>query len=462
MTDFLQRCLGDRKAGIAIIFAVTAIPVIGVIGIGVDLGLATQAKTQLNLATDAAALAAAKGAADAFTAGQSIESARAAGQTAGQEWFKSQAGTVFGATLQDPVVTVPPPDGPVFTSQVTYQGTVKPYFAPLFGVSTITLGGSSSATITTNAYVSVTFLLDNSSSMLVASTQAGVNLLGDLTKDFNKYYPGYPVNPKDLAGLNCAFACHWNSDNNDYYGLATSKSIELRFDVLKSAVKTAMEQMETQKKIDDQFAATIYTFNSARTNKPRSNSALTQIYPSDTSQASSTNLTAGATAAKNMQTPVVEDVANTDFPSAISELVADLKKKGIRAGDGSSKESRKKALIIVTDGLVDIEPLRRVPDTKGPLKPADCAAMKNLGYNVYVLYTTFVTSPVKYVLIFNEDLLPYLNDTNGPGTSPMALALQACASAPANFAQASDPDAIKAAMSQLLKAALANGGRYTQ
>ena len=454
--NFVRRCLRDQSASIALMFAVTAIPIIGIIGIAIDFGLVTQARTQLNLATDAAALAAAKGAADAFTANNQSDYI-AAGQVAGLEWFKSQTGTVFGTTLQDPLVTVTQ-SGAVFSSNVSYQGTVKPYFGPLFGVSKIGLSGLSSATITTPTYVSITFLLDNSSSMLVAATQDGVNKMTTLTpvsSDPNnpkgvkgKKGPKKPDDvPNTLGDKQCAFACHWDPNGNDYYGLAHDNNIQLRFDVLQNAAVSAINQMIGQQKIDSQFALTVYTFDLG----------LTQIYPTDKGRSTSTDLASGVTAVQNFETPVVKNDGNTNFPAVMQALASG----STAAGDGWSAASRKKALIIVTDGLADYKP-RHIPDSEGPINPADCAAMKNLGYRVYVLYTTFVTSPLDAVLLNNHGLLPYLTDTNGTGTSPMALALKACASAPANFAQASDPAAITTAMSQLLQAALGNGGRYTQ
>ena len=451
----MHRCSGDRSAGVALMFALTVIPVIGVIGIAVDFGYATQAKAQLNAAADAAALAAAKGAANAFSAGQ--QNYLAAGQATGVEWFKSQANSVLGAGVQDPSVTVTQ-SGTVFTSNVTYQGSIKPYFAPLFGVSTVALSGLSSATITTNVYVSVTFLLDNSSSMLIAATQAGVDKMNSLTPiSDDPKDPGKkgPKKRKDVASglgdLQCAFACHWDADSYDYYGLARDNNIQLRFDVLQTAVASAIDQMVSQQKIDGQFGLAVYTFADK----------LTQIYPTsggrhdDDDQTIGTDLTAGKTAVQGIQTPVVEDKANTDFPNVIKALAKASKK----AGDGSSTVNRRKALIIVTDGLVDYEP-RHTPDSKGPISPTDCAALKNLGYNVYVLYTTYITTPSNLLLPFdNIDLLPYINGTASPAMAP---SLQSCASAPTNFAQASDPAAISAAMSQMLQAALGNGGRYTQ
>ena len=427
------RCvLRDCSAGVALMFALTVIPVIGVIGIAIDLGFVTQARTQLNSAADAAALASAKGAADAFTAGQ--QDYIAIGQAAGQQWFYSHASSVFGAALQTPSVKVTQ-SGAVFASTVTYQGAVTPYFAPIFGINTISLGGLSSATITTNAYVSVTFLLDNSSSMLIAATQLGVDTMNAITPSF---YLNYPVEPRGLGGLPCAFACHWDSGGNDYYGLARSRGITLRFDVLKSAVFSAIGKMKSQQLIAEQFSVAIYTFADA----------LTEIYQK------STNLDGGADAARRITTPVVIDAANTNFPKVMMELFA----ASSAAGDGSSTAKPKKALIIVTDGLVDYG-IRSTPTSKGPINPANCTAMKNLGYNVYVLYTTYITTPANLLLPFdNIDLLPYIKGTASP---TMANSLQSCASAPTNYAEASDPAAIDTAMTQMLQAALGNGGRFT-
>ncbi len=133
MIDFLQRCLRDRSAGIALMFALTVIPVIGFIGIAVDLGYVTQAKTQLNAAADAAAMAAAKVAADAFTAGRSTDIAKTAGQTAGREWFNSQAGSVLGPVVPTPSVTVTQ-NGAVFSSNVTYQAGLSHQKLSLHGL----------------------------------------------------------------------------------------------------------------------------------------------------------------------------------------------------------------------------------------------------------------------------------------------------------------------------------------
>jgi hypothetical protein len=210
-------------------------------------------------------------------------------------------------------------------------------------------------------------------------------------------------------------------------------------------VATAITEMINEELIASQFAVGIYTFGST----------LTHIYPNSATQPTSTDLMSGKLAAQAIQTPVGPDVANTYFPTVMASLAA----ANTAAGDGSTQATPRKALIIVTDGLTDYG-ARTTPTSKGPIDPANCIAMKNLGYSVYVLYTTYITTPSNLLLPFdNINLLPYIN---GTATPAMATSLKSCASAPSNYAEASDPAAIAAAMTQMLKSALGNGGRFTK
>jgi Flp pilus assembly protein TadG len=447
-----RRCLRGRSAAVALTFAISVLPVTLLIGVAIDLGFVTQSEAQLNAAADAAALAAATTAANGFAAG--LPNYIALGQTAGSQWFTSQGNTTLNTGT--PVATVGVTQtGSVFLSTVTYQATVPTYFGGIVGLWTIPVSGVSSATISTNVYVSVTFMLDNSSSMLIAATPAGVALMNTLTP-VNAGTPGLPAGltqhtlnavpgANGLGGMQCAFACHWDTNNNDYYGLARNNNVQLRFDVVQSAVASAIGEMINEELIASQFSVGIYTFGST----------LTRVYPSSPSQSTSTDLTSGEQAAAAIQTPVGSDAANTDFPAVMASLAA----ASSAAGDGSTLATPRKALIIVTDGLADYGS-RQIPTTEGPINPANCTAMKNLGYSVYVLYTTYITTPSNLLLPFgNINLLPYLQGTATPG---MASSLQSCASGPSNYAEASDPAAITAAMTQMLKSALGNGGRFTK
>ena len=84
--------------------------------------------------------------------------------------------------------------------------------------------------------------------------------------------------------------------------------------------------------------------------------------------------------------------------------------------------------------------------------------MKALGYVIYIPYTTYtIPDPIDDVLLNNESLVPYLQGTKTPG---MLASLQACASAPSNVIQASEPADIDAGLTKLLQSAITNGGRF--
>jgi hypothetical protein len=208
--------------------------------------------------------------------------------------------------------------------------------------------------------------------------------------------------------------------------------------------------MITLQLIPDQFSTSIYTFGSPPPGAPATQ-VLTTIYQDQTT---SPNLQAGETAAAAIRSPVGPDAANTNFPQAMINLA----QASPIAGNGSTMSSPKRALIIVTDALADYGS-RVIPSTEGPINPANCDAMKALGYSVYVLYTTYITNPtpptsINAVLLNNGALQPLFAPPATPGI--------ACASSPSNYIEASDPADINTAMTQLLKAALGNGGRFTK
>src|ERR1700722_14030513 len=131
---FARCALLDRAAGVALMFAISVVPVIGVVGIAIDLSFATQARVLLSSAADAAALAAVKTAADAFAAGKRnyIE----LGESAGGEWFESQSSPTAHLGTETPTVALTR-SGAAFSSTITYRGSVPTAFARLFGVSVI-------------------------------------------------------------------------------------------------------------------------------------------------------------------------------------------------------------------------------------------------------------------------------------------------------------------------------------
>jgi Flp pilus assembly protein TadG len=429
-----MRFLRDGRAGVALLFALSLLPILGLTGLAIDFGFATQARTALDMAADTAALSAVKIASNAASAGNT--NAIALGRAAGLQWFTAQTVLLANATTAPPTIVVTQ-SGTSFTATVTYQASVSLFFGSLFGVRTATVSNTAVSTMTSNTYVNITFLLDNSGSMLLASTEAGITQLNALTLVFKGSVPD------GLQGIQCAFACHWQTTpgQQDYYSIARTAKIQLRTDVLQLAFTTAVQSMLADAIVPNQFGIGVFTFDSA----------LTQIYPVGTSQTTTTDIADAQAAVTNIPVPCCADVPNTYFPTIMTSFVA----LQTASGDGTTPATPKKVLIIVTDGVADYPP-RSIPSSKGPLNPANCSAIKALGFAVYVLYTTYSSDPT--ALLNNAQLGTYL--TGSP--SAMDVALQSCASAPGNFQEAVDPATTVTALNQMLLSAIGTAGRFVQ
>jgi Flp pilus assembly protein TadG len=527
----------DRRGVVALIFGLSAIPVIGLVGLAVDYGFAAQAKAQLALVADTATMQAVTTAAAVYRSEaaannpNALSDALAKAAAAGQSWFSIQSGTVLNATVTGPVIpTVRPQYGQLnngalsgFTATVTYTANVSTYFGGMFGVSTIAESGTSEAVVNENNFVNVTFLLDNSSSMNLVANQSDVTTLQNAVANYNTNHfaagvVGNGLVPVITGGvanevrqsdpLPCAFACHWTTtagtaaDGNagftdDYYGIARAKGIQVRFDLVQSAVASAVQTMIANEQIAGQYGIGVFEFNAPLQCTPvvqgpaplpvcpqpgPSDTALYEVYPNATNspvagQIAGTDLNAALTAAQGIVTPVSVDYANTLFGGsngAMQKLTALIP----QAGSGATASSPQQAMIIITDGIEDFLPQqpdppplgvyggRQIPgqeDTPGvgverPFLSSDCAYAKAKNINVFVIYTTYFDNAS--LLPFGNYLLaPYLTGTDSVDVVPE---LTACASSPQNFIQASDAAAIGSAVQQFLLAALRGSGRFSQ
>jgi hypothetical protein len=112
-----------------------------------------------------------------------------------------------------------------------------------------------------HSYVDVTFLLDNSTSMLLAFTLAGVSTMEALTLGVRQSRLAPNSSIFGLQGLQCAWAGHWSATNHDSYGLARTAGVQLRFDAAKAAVQSAIARMSATEQntgIANQFGTSIY------------------------------------------------------------------------------------------------------------------------------------------------------------------------------------------------------------
>ncbi len=159
-------------------------------GAAIDYGRAAQIHTKLNAAADAAALA-------ALTPAMLQQSATVA-QAAANSMFIGLADGVSGLTAGATQVTVTVTTGatPLTRNvEVSYSTSVNTIFAQVLGVAQLPVQGSSQASAQAPPNIDFYVLLDNSSSMLLPATTAGITSMQSLTQ-------------KQDGGAGCAFACH--------------------------------------------------------------------------------------------------------------------------------------------------------------------------------------------------------------------------------------------------------------
>ena len=536
--------LGDRRGAVAVIFAVSVLPLAMAVGLASDYSFYVKVQSQLNLAADTAAMQAVRVASEVSSTnsdGSTMSSAQyqaavqTAGQQAGQQWFQAQMGNLVNGSVPAGNIAVSVnynPTGSRYTSNVSYTGTVPTNFAALFRIASFGVSGASTAVIS-NSFVEVLMLLDNSSSMLIPSTSADIQRLEaatpcstigvdnlhtmNATYTANNYYTGLPsnfwsnwnfksgygynyssntaprANPVNgncdptytgdqtacayppaaqyvssasswycspdkngvTGGYNynghyyaqapCAFACHTDSNNNDFFGLSRNMSppIQLRLDVVESAAANVIKTLN-DKQQPNQFSVGVYAFNSS----------LAAIWP--TSGEATTDLKTAQSKTQAMTPPVTSPgtSANTDFQNSITSLSQNV----ASAGDGTTSTTPLKDLFIVTDGLNDPTQgqFSAISAMTSPTNEQYCSLLWAKGFNVYVLYTPYLPLPAGF---YNQYVKSYVEPSD-PTTGTVA-ALQACARYPSHFYVATDPTAINTAMQTMLAAALNSPGRVS-
>ena len=413
--------LSERRGAVAVLFALTLLPILGGVALAIDVGSAVWARGQLDLAADAASLVAALDGAAAIAADPNASLVPA--QLSGARRFAAQAGALPNVSM-GPVSVAVTHVGNTVTAQVTYSATYATRVASLFGAPSLTVAGRAVIGRTNSPYFAIDVLMDNSSSMAIAATPADIARLGALVTQS----PLFKTWGQSQA---CAFGCHFDASGNDFYGLAHRNGVTLRIDVLGQAVQGVLDSIAASPQAP-QFAVGLLTFTKT----------LSSVF------AESTDLAAARAALAQVGVPVTTDGgdADTNIPQALASLAATTPV----AGDGSTAAQPRRYVFIVTDGVADYFAANGAR-TIEPLKPAACAALKAKGVQIMTLYTTYV--PLTSNGFYNANVAPFVGQ--------VAPNLQACASS-ANFAfQASDPAAIAAAMQAMLKLAVSSPARFT-
>jgi len=435
--NHIDRFLRDGSGNIALTFALAMVPAVFLCGMTLDYASAIYKQERLNSAADSAALAAVS----PSLATQTTTQAAAVATNV----FSAQASAVSGVTYSAPKVTVTQ-SGLTRTATVTYTATSTNVFPSVLGQAAWPLAGTATASSSSAPNIDIYMLLDNSPSMALAATTAGINTMLANT-------------PQQEGGLGCAFACHQSNPNStdtpgnpagwDNYKLAQSLNVVTRIQNMATATKSLTS---TASSLAAQYNSTyrmgVYTFSSSDLGTP-----LTTV------QSLTTNLSLAGTAAAAIdvlevyaQNKLTSSLYNfdsdTDFGSALSAI------NGIMGtpGSGASGSSPQAILFIVTDGVESkqsstcSQPLLHRHGVTRCVQPLDtslCTTVKSRGIKIAVLYTQYLPLPTDN--FYQKNVAQFQNNI-GPN-------LQSCASTGLFFSVSTDED-ITAAMTALFKSAV--------
>lgn len=452
----------SRRGTIPVLFGLSLIPLIGMIGLSVDYGIATTNKTKLDLAADAAAIAAVVTAKAyiADNAGQANVSALAlaAGSAKAVSAFNVNTGNItFGqVTLATPQVTR---TAQTLTAVVSYNATVKNTFGPIFGSPTTALSNSVTASTDIASYLDFYLLLDVSGSMGLPTTDDGMTALADKNNDLKEgnYRQG------------CQFACHFPGRVG--WGLAAGK-IQLRSDAVNLAVCSLIRRAGSPL-VPNQYRVGLYPF----INQMATLAAITSNVAT-LSATAQCGVPWPLTLTNLLDTGTTQLYTNGD-PSTgtgsggtlFDTVLPQMKSAIATFGDGTTTNSRKPFVFLITDGMQNdqnhsyLGQKRYYPGDPSkfssfpnagfdgsrpkPIDPSKCSDLKSSGVTVSVLY-------IPYNNIKFQDFGGPVADENKivNGFSPgLATPLRTCAS-PGFFYTANTPADITASLNAMFDQAL--------
>lgn len=196
----------NRRGNVAIICALTAVPLVSAAGCVVDYSMASLVKTKLQAAADAASLATVSRNSPVLSTAQGMSGSGtiSGGSTTALNYFNANLTTAAasaGYTGLTSSATVAR-NGLTLTANISFAAQVPTLFMGIVGIKTVSISGSSTASYTLPTYINFYLMLDVSGSMSFPSTASEQARLMAVNPDNNLGNPGYPQG--------CQFACHFS------------------------------------------------------------------------------------------------------------------------------------------------------------------------------------------------------------------------------------------------------------
>lgn len=437
----LRRSCTDRSGSLTTIFAFSAIPLIGFVGLATDYGLELAAKSKLDHAADAAVVAAITSAQTYIVSytgtGDPTADALKVGQAQGLAQFNANTGSL-PATVPAPTITMTA-SGRTLSATTSYSFSMPTIFMKALGTKVMNFSGTASSTLTIPAFTNIHIVIDTSSSMGIGATLQDQQLVYNATNG-------------------CAVACHYSGTTTS----ARNAGATLRIDVAKNAVVSALTQIANATNAS-RFQVAIYTMSSQ----------FSTLFPL------SPNISGAITAVKALDISNAPNDGGTNTTNSLKTLGNNL----ATDGNGLTQATAQGFVMLITDGVQDsdIKVMRNgswvdgydsaytayspctTPNCKNlsgfavPLviesfDPSACSAIKTKGYTLMTLNTTYIVPPAN-LQSSNATLNSVFTFIQNYLLSSISTNLSSCASGASNAYSANSPTEINAAVQQMFATA---------
>ena len=435
----LLRRLGRRAAcnrgNVTMLFGFAIIPLTFATGMAIDYTRAMTLQTRLNVAADAAALAAVSRMNIDLPTSQAEDIARKLFIAQSEAMIDDGKLTLDYTASNDLSITIHDDTSAVTkvrTATVTYRGLSNNIFGGILGRDTLNIEGSSTAKASDAPDIDFYVMVDTSPSMLLPATSAGLATMIQKTPD------------------KCAFACHITNSKNDYYAIARNNKLVLRTDLVTKAVQdltvTATTVMTNN---NTTYRMGLFDFDYMfRKIWPTSANAQKLWVDSDLSvvKTHATDSVPLTYCSNNYRVcNVNDDDTATNFTSAMNGINDVMPTPG--HGTGETGDTPQVVLFLITDGMRDEKTNKRV---MGPIPASLCDTIKNRNIRIAVLETQYLPESASDDWSISNVKTPFLSPTN-----TISPALSSCATSGLYYQVTTDSD-ISAALSELFQAVVSS------
>jgi len=485
LTTQLQLAARDDDANVTIMFAMSAIVLVVLVGMGLDYYVGLSDKTRLDAAADAAALAAANTAKAYYAANSGTMSetdletaAKTAGQNQGQTAFAANVSSTVTTSAITPTVTVNYDGQLNFTAVVQYTSAAATHFGGIYNISSLQISGSATAVAQLPKYIDFYIVADVSGSMGIPTSTADQKTLIANNPDNAVEKSQYPSG--------CQFACHFSGYKGfDYTQQLVNGQpvIPLKLNSVAASIQgllTTAVDTEENGGIANQFRVGIYPYIVHAFPYAAMSSNLSTTGPIYTAANSFATLEDDGTKYKASGSSAAELLGSggTHLDNVWDDLSSTFNVFQ-SAGTGFTSTSPLPFMILITDGIDNSQTYSpwtgshpKLPDTAST--SSICAKAKAMGYTVAVLLIPYVPIYDPVVSFANDEdgVVNYLIDPSSAPLPPKAdipaisagetsqSNMQACAS-PGYFFSAATSTDINNAMQTIFYQAVAQS-RLTQ